>query len=91
MCMFLVSILEDLELHQIVHSWKSFSAKRLAKDSDRMTPVWQREYFDRMMRNEEELIQKAEYILGNPLKRWPSVEKYSWVGVGSNSWNGKTE
>lgn len=87
----LVSILEDLELHQIVHSWKSFSAKRLAKDSDRMTPVWQREYFDRMMRNEEELIQKAEYILGNPLKRWPSVAKYSWVGVGSNSWNGKTE
>ena len=58
--------LEGFALQRIVHSWKSFSAKQLAKDWRRSSPVWQREYFDRIVRNEEELMQKAQYILGNP-------------------------
>ena len=74
---------EGFELHAIVHSWKSFSAKRLTKNWGRTPPVWQREYFDRIMRDDEELMQKAQYIVGNPWKRWPSIEEYSWIGLGS--------
>jgi len=79
----LVLPLESFALHQIVHSWKSFSAKRLVKEMGRPTPVWQHEYFDRIVRDDEELMQKAQYILNNPSKRWPSLEEYPWVGIGS--------
>jgi hypothetical protein len=42
--------------------------------------VWQFEYFDRIVRDEDELLQKLRYILGNPWKRWPGIEGYEWVG-----------
>jgi REP element-mobilizing transposase RayT len=79
----LVFPLDEYPLHRIVHSWKSFSAKRIAENSERRTPIWQREYFDRIVRDEEELIQKAKYILGNPFRRWPDLQEYQWVGIGS--------
>jgi hypothetical protein len=50
------------------------------------TPVWQDEYFDRIVRGEAELSQKAQYILGNPFKRWPELENYPQVENGS--WKG---
>jgi hypothetical protein len=34
---------------------------------------------DRIVRNEVELEQKFNYILGNPWRRWPSLDRYSWV------------
>ncbi|MGO9572530.1 MAG: REP-associated tyrosine transposase [Desulfomonilaceae bacterium] len=79
----LVLPLESFALHQIVHSWKSFSAKQLANHSGRTTPIWQREYFDRIVRDEEELMEKAQYILGNPWKKWPLTKDYPWLGFGS--------
>jgi hypothetical protein len=41
--------------------------------------VWQNEYFDRIMRDDQEFAQKAEYIVGNRRKRWPEVQEYPWV------------
>jgi len=67
-------------LQQIVHSWKSFTANGLRKLRERAVPVWQDEYFDRIVRDEADLIQKAEYILGNPVKRWPETKEYPWAG-----------
>jgi putative transposase len=66
-------------LQQIVHTWKSFTANRHQRDFRRIGAVWQREYFDRIIRDERELIQKVNYILGNPVKRWPDIEEYEWV------------
>ncbi|MBI4964160.1 MAG: transposase [Desulfomonile tiedjei] len=79
----LVVPLEGFGLQKIVHSWKTFSARRLTKNWGRTSPVWQHEYFDRIVRDEKELIEKAQYILNNPLKRWPSIQEYPWVGFGS--------
>ena len=64
-------------LEQVMHSWKSYSAHLLR--SGRNTPVWQREYFDRLVRDEAEFDQKVHYILGNPSNRWPGVIDYPWV------------
>ncbi len=66
-------------LEKIVHSWKSFTAHQILKAGHRPSPLWQREYFDRLMRNEQEASEKADYILGNPLKRWPEEKNYPWV------------
>ncbi len=75
---------DGIELHSIIHSWKSFAAKRLARERERTPPIWQREYFDRIVRDDDEFRQKAEYILNNPVKRWPSMQEYAWVGFGSD-------
>jgi putative transposase len=70
---------EGVSLQQIVHTWKSFTTNRLQRDFGKMGTVWQREFFDRIIRGERELIQKVNYILGNPLKRWPDIGEYEWV------------
>jgi putative transposase len=78
----LVAPLHDHPLERILHSWKSFTSKGLRQLRERAAPVWQDEYFDRIVRGDADLMQKAQYILGNPLKRWPEVEEYPWVGCG---------
>jgi putative transposase len=71
------------ELKSITHSWKSFTANQMQRKFDRNGGVWQKECFDRIIRDEEEFFQKCNYTLGNPFVRWPELEEYSWVGTGS--------
>lgn len=68
----------DWELQRIVHDWKSFSSHQLCRNG-RTAPVWEREYVDRIIRNEEELHQKLQYTVGNPWRRWPELTEYKWV------------
>ena len=77
----LVKLLENYQVERIVHSWKSFTAHKFQKEFDRKVPIWQEEYFDRIIRDEREFFDKAQYILNNPLKRWPEMEEYPWVWV----------
>jgi putative transposase len=76
----LVKPAEKYTLSQVVHSWKSFSANRLQRQFNRRKCVWQDEYFDRIVRDEAELLEKAQYIINNPFKVWPEIEEYPWVG-----------
>lgn len=66
-------------IDRLTHSWKSFTAHELQRLHRRAGPVWQEESVERVIRNEEELRQKAEYIIGNPWKRWPFIKGYAWV------------
>jgi REP element-mobilizing transposase RayT len=75
----LVSPEENERLEDILHSWKSYSAHILQRKFGRRGSVWQNEYFDRIVRNEQELYEKMIYILNNPNKRWPEDQKYRWV------------
>jgi putative transposase len=68
-------------LTAIVQSWKSYTANRLQRAFRRTGRVWQRESFDRVIRDNEELSDRLAYIMGNPGKRWPDIEGYSWVWV----------
>ena len=65
-------------LEKLVHTWKSYSAHLLQRGG-RRGAVWQREYFDRIIRDEKELDEKVQYILANPSRRWPGVDQYPWV------------
>lgn len=56
-------------LSEIVRAFKSFSARRV--NTVRQTPgapVWQRNYFERVIRNETELWETILYIRENPRK-----------------------
>ena len=69
----------DHVLAKIIHSWKSFSARRLQQENGRIGAVWQQESFDRIVRDEAELMEKIQYIMNNPIKRWPEIAGYAWM------------
>jgi REP element-mobilizing transposase RayT len=72
--------MEGFSLQEIVHTWKSYTANWLQREFGRVGAIWQREYFDRIIRDERELMEKVNYILDNPFRRWPELEEYMWVG-----------
>jgi REP element-mobilizing transposase RayT len=75
----LLTPLGPWRLKSILHSWKSFTANQMQRAHSRAGRVWQDESFDRIVRNDGELEQKFNYILDNPSRRWPSLDRYSWV------------
>ena len=75
----LLRILDEEPLEKIIHSWKSFTAHAMQRQHGRRGRVWQDEYFDRIVRDEKELGQKFDYILGNPWTRWLELKEYRWV------------
>ncbi len=79
----LVKPLERYFLHELVHSWKSFTANRLQREGGREGRVWQEDYFNRIVRDEAEFLEKAQYILNNPLKINPQIDGYPWVWIRS--------
>jgi putative transposase len=75
----LVTPLGTHQLKDILHSWKSFTAHQIGRNPKRGHRVWQDEYFDRIVRDDEEFSEKLRYIANNPSKRWPELEVYPWV------------
>jgi carbamoylphosphate synthase large subunit/REP element-mobilizing transposase RayT len=58
---------EAHSLSEILHSWKSFSAKEINKLRERAGAVWQDENYDRMVRDFAELERYRDYIKQNPV------------------------
>jgi REP element-mobilizing transposase RayT len=68
----------DSRLEKIVHSWKSYTAQVLSRRG-RAAPIWQSEYYDRMIRSDTELDQTVAYVVHNPVERWPELKAYAWA------------
>jgi Rad3-related DNA helicase/REP element-mobilizing transposase RayT len=64
----LVRPLGENTLSQILHSWKSFSAKQINAALGREGKVWQDESFDCIVRDEAQMEQFSAYVRENPLK-----------------------
>lgn len=67
------------ELPMLVHSWKSFVANEINKVLGRSGSLWAREYYDHLIRDEEELRTQVEYIRNNPQKA--GLEDWPFAGV----------
>jgi putative transposase len=56
-------------LSEIVRAFKTFSSRKInEKRASPGLPVWQRNYYERIIRNEKELDSIREYIIHNVLK-----------------------
>jgi REP element-mobilizing transposase RayT len=75
----LFRILEGHELAEILHAWKSFSSTRANRLLGRSGGFWQREYYDHLVRSEDEFCRIANYIAGNPNRA--GLRNWRWVGV----------
>ena len=63
-------------LSEIVRQLKTFSARQINKHRNKQrTPVWQRNYYEHIIRNAEELNKIRVYIANNPLN-WQNDKNY---------------
>ncbi len=58
---------------EILHSWKSYTAHKIGRGV-----IWQREYFDRLIRSPAEFRNTRAYIHANPAKA--GLVNWPWVG-----------
>jgi len=77
----LVKLFDTQSLQDLIGSWKSYTANRMQRKHGRNGKIWQEEYFDRIVRDENEFLEKAQYILNNPLKISPEIEEYPWAWI----------
>lgn len=64
----LVTPLKENLLHQITHSWKSFTANKINSKLNKTGNLWQEESYDHIVRNKRQLKFIEEYIINNPEK-----------------------
>jgi putative transposase len=55
-------------LEELMHSWKRFPARRINELLARSGSLWQRDYFDRLVRDANHLANCVRYIRRNPQK-----------------------
>ena len=55
-------------LGKTIHSWKTFTTREINKCLQRAGPLWQEDYFDTFMRDDEHQHTEKDYIEGNPVK-----------------------
>lgn len=65
--------LGEHELPDLVHTWKRFTAREINKREGRSGPLWQADYWDRLVRSEEHFKWAARYIGKNPANLPPGT------------------
>jgi REP element-mobilizing transposase RayT len=74
----LVRVLSPHTLSDLVKGWKSFTARRINQQLSRQGTVWQKEYWDRYIRDERHYVQAMAYIHENPVKAGLVVSPEDW-------------
>ena len=87
----------DKPMGDVLYSWKRFTAQKANTLLGLQGRFWQKEYWDRYMRDEEHVTRARHYVESNPVKarlsariedwRWSSANpKWTWdVGRGGDS------
>jgi putative DNA methylase len=74
----LITPVEGHGLAEIVHSWKSYTANTANKLLGLTGPFWQRDYYDRFIRDEKHYLAAVEYIEMNPVKAGLCASLEDW-------------
>ena len=76
-------LLGEHKLADLIKSWKVFSAKEINKLLSGSGKLWAREYFDRLIRDEEHFERAARYVMDNPARAGLDGWKWVWMRNGS--------
>jgi len=69
---------EDWSLSKVLHTWKSYSATQINIVAERRGPLWEREYFDHLVRSGDDLVRFARYVMDNPRKAGLNEWAFAW-------------
>ncbi len=64
----LMQLKTDRPMSVAVNNLKSFSARRINQQRNRTGQVWQKGFYDRALRREDDVVVIARYIIANPLR-----------------------
>jgi carboxynorspermidine decarboxylase len=64
----LVSLKPNASLERIIKAWKGVSARTINKLTEQSGPLWQANYWDRLIRNRKHFEHVRDYILNNPIR-----------------------
>lgn len=77
----ILRFLGNATLGRVMHSLKSYTSKEANRILGRTGTFWQADYFDRIVRSDEDLVRRVEYVAQNPAKA--GLEGWRYVGVES--------
>ncbi|HHI02675.1 MAG: hypothetical protein DRP51_09480 [Candidatus Zixiibacteriota bacterium] len=70
----------NFSLSRIMKGIKGVTAKKINQCRNQKGSIWQAESYDRIIRDNDELIEKLQYMLNNPLKK--GITKNPWTYSG---------
>ena len=70
-------------LEKILHSWKSFTSHEINKRNGTSGAIWQKESYDHLIRDGDDLRNQIAYVLENPMKA--GLGDWGWVGCAYDS------
>jgi len=73
---------DGYRLPDILHSWKSYSANEAHNILGRTGAFWQKESYDRLIRDEAEFMNTVSYVLKNPSAAGLQDWKWVWSDAG---------
>ena len=73
------------DLSVFMKFWKEWTSKKIKKESGIEGNIWQREFFDHLLRNEESYAQKWDYVFNNPVRAGLVKKAHEWP------WQGEIE
>ncbi len=80
---------KDCPLSQIVQSWKSYTAKQIKKEQTNppsRIKIWQRDYWDRFIRDEDDFYSTLNYIHENPVRAGLVESAKDWQYSSYHDW-----
>ena len=69
------------KLWNVIKLFKSFFTKNINNSQDKIYFAWQNNYYDRIIRNENELDRIRKYIYENPLKWELEKDNEQWIFI----------
>lgn len=74
-------------LGKLIHSWKTFTAREINRITGRKGSLWQEDYFDTFMRDDEHQANEVIYIVRNPVNAGlvSRAEDWPWSSAGRKS------
>ena len=72
---FCADVESRVPLSQMIGSWKQWSSKELGPMIGDGNSMWQREFFDHLLRSDESYSEKWEYVRQNPVRPEPVARK----------------
>ncbi len=76
----IVEPLQGITLARLMQKFKGGSAFKVNRRRGTQGPLWQVESWDRIIRDEQEYLEKTNYILQNPVMAGLSDDPLSWGG-----------
>jgi len=69
-------------LSRMIGAWKQWSAKELCNQLKIKAPIWQKEFFDHLLRSDESYSEKWNYVRQNPVRAGLIENPEDWEFAG---------